>query len=173
MNTNYLHVISDSADILIVKTSFWNEKRSTHSKGFYIKKIKAEVVLFMKTALFVSKSDSHERRSIKEDQPIFFKSRRQWLVHIFFEIRCSYITQVKIFWWLIPYLRDFHLRIKPTRHLWTFLIKLFLWKRTSSVLSYDMALAGKIFILILLAFGKGTVPLPLPYRTQQNITISL
>ena len=113
----YLHIISDSADILIVKTSFWNEKRSTHSKGFYIKKIKAEVVLFMKTALFVSKSDSHERRSIKEDQPIFFKSRRQWLVHIFFEIRCSYITQVKIFWWLIPYLRDFHLRIKPTRHL--------------------------------------------------------
>ena len=48
---------------LIVKTSFWNEKRSTHSKGFYIKKIKAEVVLFMKSALFVSKSDSHERRS--------------------------------------------------------------------------------------------------------------
>ena len=37
-------------------------------KGFYIKKIKAEVVLFMKTALFVSKSDSHERRSIKGDQ---------------------------------------------------------------------------------------------------------
>ena len=41
-------------------------------KGFYIKKIKAEVVLFVKSALFVSKSDSHERRSIKGDQPIFF-----------------------------------------------------------------------------------------------------
>ena len=29
----------------------------------YLKKIKAEVVLFVKSALFVSKSDSHERRS--------------------------------------------------------------------------------------------------------------
>ena len=35
----------------------------------------------MKSALFVSKSDSHERRSIKEDQPIFLKSRRPLLVH--------------------------------------------------------------------------------------------
>ena len=35
----------------------------------------------MKIALFVSKSDSHERRSIKKDQPIFFKSRRPLLVH--------------------------------------------------------------------------------------------
>ena len=35
----------------------------------------------MQSALFVSKSDSYERRSIKEDQPIFLKSRRPLLVH--------------------------------------------------------------------------------------------
>ena len=63
---------------LIVKTSFWNEKRSTHSKGFYIKKNKSG-------GCFI-----HENRSIciqewfprKEiNQYFFFKSRRSLLVH--------------------------------------------------------------------------------------------